>query len=286
MSGNRNSGRIGSHGSSGESPVTKTMENLLNFPKPTEFVDLPSKGALYPEGHPLCGVETIEIGFMTGKEEDMLTNVDYIRRGVAIDKVLQNLVSDDIDVNGLLSADKSALVIAARATAYSREYKTQVSCPSCGSTSKFGFDLNNTNVYEGYVEDDPTQLSIERLNDGCFVVTVPLTEVKVKVKLMTGGDEKRMFEIVSAEKKKNKSFNSVSSDTLKQIVLSVNGIDDEETVTFFLENAPAADLAFLREKYKLLNPSIDLMQTYTCDSCGYEEEVEPPIGLDFLYPRS
>ena len=248
MSANRNSGRLGAHGSSGESPVTKTMESLLNFPKPTDFVDLPSKGALYSEGHPLCGIETVEIGFMTGKEEDMLTNVEYIRRGVAIDKVLQNLVSDDVDVNCLLSADKSALVIAARATAYSNEYKTQVTCPSCGNASKFSFDLTQTNVYEGYVEDDPTQLNIERLDDGCFLITVPLTEVKVKVKLLTGGDEKRMFDIVSSEKRKNKSFNSVSSDTLKQIVLSVNGADDEETIKFFLENVPAADLAFLREK--------------------------------------
>jgi len=286
MSVDRNSGRIGVHGSSSDSPVVEAMENLLNFPKPTEYVDLPSAGSFYPEGHPLEGANTVEINFMTGKEEDMLTNVEYIRRGVAIDKVLQSLVPSEINVNQLLSADKSALVIAARATAYTNEYKTQVTCPSCGDATTFAFDLEKTNVYQGYTEDDPTELNVARLEGSQFSITLPLTEVVVKVKLLTGEDEKRMFDIVTSDKKKNKSLNSVSSDTLKQIVVSVNDIDDTETIKFFLESAPAADLAFLREKYKMLNPSIDLKQDYACGACGYEEEVEPPIGIDFLYPRS
>ena len=40
---------------------------------PTEMVDLPSKGLLYPEGHPLSSGQ-VEMKYMTAKEEDILTN--------------------------------------------------------------------------------------------------------------------------------------------------------------------------------------------------------------------
>ena len=44
---------------------------------PTEVVDLPSKGLLYPEGHPLSK-GTIEMKYMTAKEEDILTSQNLI----------------------------------------------------------------------------------------------------------------------------------------------------------------------------------------------------------------
>ena len=56
----------------------------LNFVVPTEYVDLPSKGLLYPEGHPLCGKDTIEIRYMTAKDEDTLTNQSLLKKGVAL----------------------------------------------------------------------------------------------------------------------------------------------------------------------------------------------------------
>ena len=43
------------------------------FKLPTEQVELPSKGLLYPEDSPLA-TGTIEMKYMTAKEEDILTN--------------------------------------------------------------------------------------------------------------------------------------------------------------------------------------------------------------------
>ena len=45
----------------------------LSFSTPTEFVDLPSGGRFYPADHPLHGKDSVEIKFMTAKEEDILT---------------------------------------------------------------------------------------------------------------------------------------------------------------------------------------------------------------------
>ena len=64
----------------------------LNFVVPTEFVDLPSGGVFYPEGHPLNGQTAVEIKHMTAKEEDILTSRTLLKKGVAIDRLLQSII--------------------------------------------------------------------------------------------------------------------------------------------------------------------------------------------------
>ena len=53
------------------------MSDEKKFKFPTEMVDLPSKGLVYPEDNPLSKGK-IEMKYMTAKEEDILTNQSYI----------------------------------------------------------------------------------------------------------------------------------------------------------------------------------------------------------------
>ena len=66
------------------------------FSLPTETVELPSKGLLYPIENPLSS-GTIEMKYMTAKEEDILTNQNYISKGIVLDKLLQSLIVSKID---------------------------------------------------------------------------------------------------------------------------------------------------------------------------------------------
>ena len=92
------------------------------FNLPTETVVLPSKGLLYPEDSPLAKGE-LEMKYMTAKEEDILTNQNYITNGTVIDKLLQSLIlTKDVDYNSLLVGDKNAMMIAARILAYGKNY--------------------------------------------------------------------------------------------------------------------------------------------------------------------
>ena len=91
------------------------------FKVPTETVELPSKGVLYPELNPLSSGK-IEMKYMTAREEDILTNASYIKQGIVIDKLLQSLIVTKIDYNDLLVGDKNALMIAARVLAYGGKY--------------------------------------------------------------------------------------------------------------------------------------------------------------------
>ena len=88
---------------------------------PAEEVTLPSKGLLYPENSPLKSGK-IEMKYMTAKEEDILTNVNLIKNGTVIDKLLESLIVTPIDYNTLLTGDKDAILIAARVLGYGNEY--------------------------------------------------------------------------------------------------------------------------------------------------------------------
>ena len=93
------------------------------FSLPTEVVELPSKGLLYPEDSPLSK-GTIEMKYMTAKEEDILTNQNFIKKGVVIDKLLQSLiVTEGVNYNELLIGDKNAIMVAARILSYGKDYE-------------------------------------------------------------------------------------------------------------------------------------------------------------------
>ena len=68
------------------------MDNQVTKPKfPTEIVELPSKGLLYPKENPLSSGQ-IEMKYMTAREEDILTNQNYIQQGTVLDKLLESLI--------------------------------------------------------------------------------------------------------------------------------------------------------------------------------------------------
>ena len=106
--------------------------DTLSFVVPTEFVDLPSAGRFYPPSHPLHNKEHVEIKYMTAKEEDILTSQSLLEKGLALDRLISNLlVNKKINVDSLLVGDKSAILIAARSSGYGADYETDVGCPSC-----------------------------------------------------------------------------------------------------------------------------------------------------------
>ena len=87
-------------------------KNGLNFVAPTEFIEIPSKGKFYPKGHPLNGVESVEIRHMTAKEEDILSSKTLLKQGVAIDRFLQSvLVDQKLTPDSMLIGDKYKLVL-------------------------------------------------------------------------------------------------------------------------------------------------------------------------------
>ena len=93
---------------------------------PTEVVDLPSKGLLYPKDSSLSSGQ-IEIKYMTAKEEDILTSANLIKRGLVVQKLLESLIVDkSIKMDDLLIGDKNAIMVAARILSYGKDYEFEI----------------------------------------------------------------------------------------------------------------------------------------------------------------
>ena len=262
----------------------------LDFTCPTEFVDLPSRGRFYPEGHPLHGEDSLEIRFMTAKDEDILTSKSLLKKGIAIDRFLQNIiVNKKVNVADLTVGDKNALVVAARITGYGADYETKVSCPLCSHAQQFSFDLNESKVSEGGLEalkesGHEAHAEATETDHGTWTVVAPKTQAVVELKLMTGANEKHMMK-AQALKKKQKLPESLLTDQLRQIIVSVNGDASTATISKFINVMPALDSRFVRGAYEKLMPNLDLTQHFECHACGYEQEMEVPFTTDFFWPK-
>ena len=84
---------------------------MSDFKFPTEEVELPSRGLIYPKENPLSSGK-IEIKYMTAKEEDILTNQNYVKQGTVVDKLLRSLIVDKkINYDDMITGDKNAVLV-------------------------------------------------------------------------------------------------------------------------------------------------------------------------------
>lgn len=263
-------------------PKVAPPTSVLDFVSPTEIVDLPSEGRYYPENHPLHGESTIEIRYMTAKDEDILTSQSLLRKGVAMEKFLQNIIVDkSIKSTDLLSGDRSAILVAARCTGYGEIYETEIDCPACGNKEVFGFNLREGKTYSG---DDWDDLEIRETGTSTFLVTLPITKVTAEIKLLTGADEAMITTAVNNNKKRSMLEGSLTAQVAKFIV-SLNSDENRDTIYKFVEMMPAYDSYHLRKAYRAVNPAFDLTQEYNCSSCGHSQDMEVPITANFFWPN-
>ena len=257
------------------------MGSVLDFVTPTEFVDLPSQGKFYPEDHPFHNKDTIEIRYMTAKDEDILTNKTLLRKGIALEKLLENILSDsNVDPGTLLIGDRNAIIVAARTTGYGPVYDTSVSCPSCQTNIRHKFNLANAKINNGSIKGNN---NITKTDEGTFIVKLPLTKVNAEVRLLTGQDELELSK--NAKQEDSSIFENVYTSQLQRIIVSLNEEDDRGVINKFVELMPAHDSRYLREAHAKATPNIDLTQDFVCSNCGHEQEMEVPFTVDFFWPN-
>ena len=257
-------------------------EGSFSFVVPTEIVELPSKGVFYPEGHPLHGVETVEIKHMTAKEEDILTSKALLKKGLAIDRLLNSVIVDKrIEVDDLLIGDKNAILVATRITGYGEDYETNVTCPTCGNTEKHSFDLGDLGTISG--DDIPEGVTLSE--EGTFTITLPAFELSVGLKLLTGREENYLMKLAESKQKKSLPESHVT-DQLKMIICSVQGNSSPSVVEHLVECLPASDSRYIQSTYDKVVPNIDLRVPYECSACGYGvEDMGVPLTAAFFWPE-
>lgn len=243
------------------------MESNNKFP--TEVIDLPSKGLLYSKDSPLSSGK-VEMKYMTAKEEDILTNQNYIAKGTVIDKLLQSLIVDKkISYNDLLVGDKNALLIAARVLGYGKDYTFDY------AGEKVTLDLSLLNAKE---------VDESNFADGKneFSFTLPASGANITFKLLTHSDETKITKEIEGLKRINKDVSPELSTRLKYMITSVDGDSDTKTIREFVDNRfLARDSRAFRTYVSEIQPDIDL--TFYPDN-GPEKGVTIPLGVNFLWP--
>ena len=235
---------------------------------PTETVELPSKGSLYSEDNPLSNGK-IEMKYMTAKEEDILTNQNYIKQGTVLDKLLQSLIVSKINYDDLIIGDKNALFIAARILGYGGNYT-------------FEYDGQSHTVDLSLLDNKPFDESLITKGVNEFSYTLPHLGTKITFKILTSADEKKIDKELEGLKKINKENSPELSTRLKYIITSVNGDREEQTIREFVDNyLLARDSRSLRDYIKQVQPDVDLK--YVLDG---GTEVTIPINLNFFWPDS
>ena len=240
---------------------------MSEFKLPTEEVDLPSRGLVYPEDNPLSSGK-IEIKYMTAKEEDILSNQSYIKKGIVIDKLLQSLIVSDINYNDLIIGDKNALMVAARVLGYGKDYN-------------FIYEDEEIEVDLSLIEPKPIDESKFNKGQNTFDFTLPSTKTEITFKILTHKDENSIARELEGLKKVSKSNSPTISTKLKYIITSVGGDSEKKTVRKFVdEYLLARDARALRKHIDEFQPDIDL-SFFPPDS----DSSQPlPIGLNFFWP--
>ena len=261
---------------------TTASPSSLPFVTPTQFIDLPSQGRFYGENHPLHNQDTVEIHYMTARDEDILTSQTLLKKGVAMERFLENiLVNKKIKPDKLVIGDRNAILVGARITGYGSDYTTQVVCGNCASKVTHSFDLNEMKVYNG---DNLKDVKVTPTDDGTFLTTLPLTKLEAELRLMTGADEASIAQQVSNNKKK-KALESNLTTQLARSIVSLAGETDKNIIKKFIEVMPAYDSRHLRSVYRSIMPTIDLTQDFECPECATEQKMEVPFTVDFFWPN-
>jgi hypothetical protein len=240
---------------------------MSEFKLPTEIVELPSKGLLYPEDSELAK-GTIEMKYMTAKEEDILTNQSYIKNGTVLDKLFKSLIVSKINFDDLLVGDKNAIMVAARILGYGSEYSFEYS----GETHIV--DLTK-------IENKPIKEELFSTRTNEFTFTLPKSNNVVSFKLLTHKDEQDINRELEGLKKINKDSSPEMSTRLKYMIISVEGNRDKKDIREFVDNyLLAQDARSLREYLKEIQPDVDL----TFFPSNGSDRVNIPIGLNFFWP--
>jgi len=285
MSRRSNRERLSAPPAGGEVPpvsagVPMESSGPLNFVVPTEFVELPSGGEFYPEDHPLHGATEIEIKFMTAKDEDLLTSAALLKKGVALERMLQNIIVDKrIKIDDLLIGDKNAILIAARASAYGSDYTVRITCPVCTAGTEHNFNLTEREIIAPVLDEGVT-----KTDSGTFNITLPRTQAVVEVKLLNGVDERKLTEL-RTRRAKNKLGDLVLTDQMKAYIVSINGETKKGPIGQFIENMPAFDSKHLRTTYQKIMPNIDMKQDFECIICEHKDRLEVPFNTEFFWPK-
>lgn len=264
-------------------PVSKIVQPSVESKKSASnliTVNLPSKGYFYPAGSPLSS-GTIEIYQVTAKHEDILSNSNYLKKGVVLDEFLKSLIATpNVSINDLLIGDKNALFIASRKSAYGEVYTTKIKCPECNTESNVDINLDE-------LIEKPFKLESYTKGENKFTFVLPTSKKTVVWSFMTHKDEADIDQELKALSKLGVNSTPPEITTrLKYAIKAVDGDTDKVKIKNFVDTAlTARDSMALRRHIREVTPDLDMTFNFICPECGHQLKMSVPLGASFFWPN-
>jgi hypothetical protein len=255
------------------------MEQQQQYEFPTELLDLPSKGLVYPKGH-LLSNGTIEVKYMTAREEDILASQNLIKKGVVLDKLFESIIADkNINPADIYVGDKNAILLATRVLGYGADYRAEVTDP---------FTLERQEVIIDLSKIQTKEVDEKLLNrENRYKFTLPKSGKEIEFKLLTHGDEADITKETQALERIGKGNTTTSDVTtrLRYMIISVDGNTDRGFINKWVMNEfLALDTKAFRKYVREMSPDMDLKFEFTSELTGESEALDIPFGINFFYP--
>ena len=250
---------------------------MANYDFATEIISLPSQGKCYSEDNPLSK-GTLEIKYMTAREEEILASQSLVKKGVVIDKLFESIIVEkDVNIDDIILGDKNAILLATRVLGYGPEYKIEMT-DSLGEPQSVTIDLGAVQTKEVDVE----LLSSENR----YEFTTPFGKNKLEFKILTHGDEKKIDADIKALQRLNKGSVSAELTTrYRFMILSVDGNSDTQSITSFINNKfITRDTKAFREYIAEITPDINMEFDFEDEQTGETEVRSIPMGVGFFWP--
>lgn len=253
---------------------------MSKFDFPVEVIELPSRGKLYPDTNPLSK-GTVELKYMTAREEDILASQNLIRKGVVLDKLFESVVvQKDVNINDIFVGDKNAILLATRVLGYGPDYKVEVNDPFTGELQKVTINLAKIQIKE---------VDLKKLNtENRYDFTLPTSKTKIIFKLLTHKDETDINAELQALQRLSKIKDGATQEVstrLRYMIIEVNGNEERGFINKWVRNQLLArDSKALRNYIKSISPDVDLTYKFTSDITGESEALDIPFGAGFFYP--
>ena len=271
-------------------PITKPASQFagnVSQPKqettyPSEVVDLPSQGHFYDSSSPLSS-GTINLKVMTAKEEDILTNQNYIKKGIVLDKLIESLIVDkDVKLDDLLLGDKNAIFVATRRFAYGDSYgPVGIVCKNCKEESKIDINLAE-------LKDKDFDFSKYSKSENSLSFTLPYSKKLITVKLATTLEEQQIENELKSISKLNKGGQGAEITTrLKHVITAIDGNTDKVLIRKFVDTELLSrDSIELRRFIRQNSPDLDMTFNFTCPNCNSDDRSEVPMTVQFFWPNN
>ena len=257
------------------------LEKEFGFKTQVYEVPLPSKGLLYPEGHPLHLVESVEFLPISTREEDIIRNKKLIENKTMGSELIRScLANKRIDPKTLFPGDALAILYAIRTASYGAEYTTKVKCQSCGTVQKATIDLGELDIKEMPEEDIVPGVAV-------FSTKLPVSGMTVEYRIFTEDESAKLGDENDAREKRGvPSANSTVA--MQSLIVSANGVSERGKINLLASRLPGQDALHLRQEVAKHEPGIINKYLFSCKNsdCRHEAMQGIPFGIEFWLPEA